>query len=68
MAAFLTIVFGVLLWIIGTAISFIIIAGLIAIICWAAGWVFSWKLAIIIFIAILILRTIFSSSVTVNNQ
>lgn len=59
------------------AISFLCTAAIVLLLCWAlpligittiAGWTvaFSWKLVLIIAIILAILRSIFSSRVTVN--
>lgn len=43
------------------AISFGLTAGLVALVCFAFGLAFSWKIALGIWVIIIILRSIFSS-------
>ena len=47
------------------ALSFLITAGIIALICWAFALTFTWKLAFGIWLVLILIRGIFS--VTVKN-
>lgn len=43
------------------AISFLVNAGLIWVVCWGFGWTFTWKLAVGIYVAEIILKSIFNN-------
>lgn len=57
---------AVLLFLITCAISFLITAGIIWVICWAFGFLFTWKLVIGIWAVLLLLKNVFSVTVKKN--
>lgn len=63
MLAILGIIIGVALTV---AVSFFITAGIIAGICWAFSLTFSWKLAVGVYLVLVLVRSIFQ--VTVSNS
>ncbi len=52
----------ILLMIAAFILSFLITSGLIWIICWAFSFIFSWKLAIGVYAALLLLSSVFKVS------
>lgn len=62
MAALLFMVLALLILI----ISFSITSGMIWVVCWAFGLAFSWRLAVGIWVVLIILRSIFKSNVNVK--
>ena len=54
---------AVLLIIIACLVSFFITAGLVAIICWAFGFMFTWKLALGVFAIYVLVKGIFNITV-----
>lgn len=49
-------------------ISFFITAGIFWLICWAFAFTFSWKIAFGVWLVVLILRSIFKSSITIKKN
>lgn len=54
---------AVLLLLITCAVSFLITAGIVWVICWAFGFLFTWKLVIGIWAVLFLLRTVFNVTV-----
>lgn len=54
---------AVLLLLITGAVSFLITAGIVWVICWAFGFLFTWKLVIGIWAVLFLLRTVFNVTV-----
>lgn len=44
------------------ALSFLLTSGLVWVVCWAFGFVFTWKIAIGIWVVLLILQSVFKSN------
>lgn len=63
MLAILGIIVGAVL---AVALSFLLTAGIIAGICWAFSLAFSWKLAVGVYLVLVLVRSIFQ--VTVSNS
>ena len=50
------------------ALDFFICAGLVWVICWAFGLVFTWKIAIGVWVITLLLSGIFKATVNINKD
>lgn len=57
---------AILVTIIGVAIilgvSFAVTAGMFWVVCWCVGWTFSWKIALAVWIVLLVLQNTFGGS------